>query len=107
MRDVGRRRGRVKIYRLTVVTDEGGGSDTVKELYWDTWAEIEQIKASRNAENFQDKLRQVYSVLIRWRGDKDLSDNMIVEFEGKSSAIHTIDNDRFGNKFIELIVSVG
>jgi len=107
MRDVGKRRERVKIYRLEKIIDEGGGSDTVPVLYWETWAEISQIKVSRNAEVFQDKLRQIYSLVIRHRNDKTVSDNMIVEFKGKKTSIHTIDNEKFRDQFIELIVSLG
>lgn len=107
MREAGKRRERVRIFRLEKVWDDGGGSDTVPVLYWDTWAEVEQIIGSRVAESFQDRLKQVYSLTIRHRSDKDLKDNMIVELRGKSTAIHTIDNEKFKDKFIELIVSIG
>lgn len=107
MRDAGKRSERVKIFQSDIVRDEGGGSTTVPVLFWETWAEIKQIKGSRVAESFQDKLKLVYSLILRYRSDKTLKDNMIVEFRGKTTAIHTIDNEKFKDKFIELIVSVG
>lgn len=107
MRDAGKRRERVKIFRIEKVWDDGGGSSTVPVLYWETWAEVIQIKGSRVAETFQDKLKHVYSLVIRYRNDKELKDNMLVEFRGKTTAIHTIDNEKFKDKFIELIVSIG
>ena len=107
MREAGKRSERIKIFRLEKIRDEGGGTDTIPVLYWSTWAEIEQVKGSRVAETFQDRLKQVYSIVVRFRNNKNIESNMLVEFRGKTTAIHTIDNERFKDKFIELIVSVG
>ena len=102
----GRRRERITIYKMEVVRDPGGGTDMVESKYWNTWAEVSQIRGSRVAETFQDSLKKVYSVRIRWRSDKKIDNAMKVEIRGVKTAIHSIDNTGLGDKFIELIVNV-
>lgn len=103
---VGRRRQRVIIYKNDVLRDAGGGTVVVKTIYWNTWAYIKEIKATRVAESFQDSLKKVYSVIIRYRNDKSINNAMQVEINGKLTAIDSIDNVELKGMHIELIVKV-
>lgn len=105
-RSVGKRRELITIYKAEVIRDEGGGTDTVDSVYWQTWAHVYQIKGSRVAETFQDSLKKVYSVTLRWRSDKEIDSAMKVGLFGIKTAIHSIDNVDFGDKYIELITIV-
>ncbi|MCY4779494.1 phage head closure protein [Sphingobacterium sp. UT-1RO-CII-1] len=102
----GRRRERISIYKNEVVRDLGGGTTTKETLYWDTWAWVKEIKGTRVAETFQDSLKKVYSVLIRYRDDKELNNAMQVEIRGKKTTIENIDNVELQGKYIEIIVKV-
>lgn len=104
--EIGKRREQVTIYKVEVLRDPGGGTDTVESEYWKTWAYVYQIKGTRVAETFQDSLKKVYSVTLRWRSDKEIDNAMKVEIHGVKTAIHSIDNVGFGDKYIELITVV-
>ncbi len=100
---IGRRRQMILIKRLEIIKDEGGGSDSEFVDYWKTWAEVKEVRATRVAESYQDRLKKVYSVKIRYRKDKVVSSDMRIIIKGKDYAIDGDENIDERDGFIEII----
>ncbi|WP_265712296.1 phage head closure protein [Sphingobacterium sp. InxBP1] len=100
---IGRRRQIILIKRLEIIPDEGGGSDSTLVDYWKTWAEVKEVRATRVAESYQDRLKKVFSVKIRYRKDKVVSSDMRIVIKGKEYAIDGNENIDERDGYIEII----
>ena len=73
---------RVKIYQNDPIANPYGGLDPNNTLYWDTYAEVEQLTSSRNLEANQALLLMVFRFKIRYRTDKNIQNDMLLYWRG-------------------------
>jgi len=102
-KSIGRRDVMITINRLEVVKDPGGGTESSFVKYWETWAEVREIRATRVAENYQDRLKKVFALKVRYRSDKTVTSDMRIIIKGKDYAIDGIDNIEDANTHLEII----
>lgn len=70
------------------IEDPGGGTlPGVKVIYWETFAQVRTIKNRRDAEAYQTDIEEPKEFILRYRSDKDVTKNMLIEYNGK---IYTI-----------------
>ncbi|RAJ28871.1 phage head closure protein [Pedobacter cryoconitis] len=88
---IGNKRERVTIVTFEDLKDPGGGvTPGQRVVYWETWANVTTIKNQRNAQAYQTDLEEPKEFAIRYRPDKQLTKNMIIEYR---SAKYTIQSN--------------
>lgn len=87
----GKNRERINITVTVSVRDPGGGMKPgAKTSYWETWAAVTTIKNTRNAEAYQTDLEEPKEFKIRYRPDKKVTKNMLVEYNGEDYTIQSL-----------------
>ena len=93
---IGGKRERITITSITEpIQDQGGGVlSGVPYSYWETFAEVTTIKNARNAQAYQSDLEEPKEFRIRYRADKNVTKNMLIEHAGLTYVIQSnIDTD--------------
>lgn len=88
---IGQKTERIKITTMTeAVEDPGGGIiPGTKTLYWETFAKVNTIKNKRDAESYQADLEEPKEFIIRYREDKTVTKNMLIEHAGNVYTIQS------------------
>ena len=73
----------ISIYKYIDVANDSGGTDPMEVVYWSTSAEVKMLKASRNLESNQEKLKPVAIFKVRYRNDKFLIADMNIKWRGE------------------------
>ncbi len=71
---------RIQIYSDSTIIDDYGGVDPNNTIYWDTNAEVKQLRSSRTLEANQAPLKQVFSFKVRYRRDKNIQNDMLLKW---------------------------
>jgi SPP1 family predicted phage head-tail adaptor len=96
-------RDRIRITHTPDIKDAGGGVTAgPKVIYWETFAEVTTIKNERNAQSYQTDLEEPKEFSLRFRADKTVTKNMLVEYKGKEYTIQSINDE--GERKRELII---
>lgn len=96
-------RDRIKITHTPDIKDAGGGVlPGPKVTYWETFAEVTTIKNKRDAQSYQTDLEEPKEFSLRYRADKSVTKNMLVEYKGKKYTIQSINDE--GERNRELII---
>lgn len=93
---IGGKRDQIVITSITEpIKDPGGGVlPGVSFSYWETFAEVTTIKNARNAQAYQTDLEEPKEFRIRYRADKAVTKNMLIEHAGRTYVIQSnIDTD--------------
>lgn len=93
---IGGKRERIRITTVTdPVEDAGGGIlPGIPSVYWETFAEVTTIKNARNAQAYQMDLEEPKEFRVRYRADKSVTKNMLIEHDGLTYIIQSnIDTD--------------
>lgn len=99
----GQNRAVIKITTIAIVNDQGGGVlPGVKTTYWETWADVSAIKNKRDAQSYQTDLEEPIEFKLRYRSDKHVTKNMMVEYKGNEYTIQSIVNTEERN--YELVI---
>jgi len=80
--------------------------DGFENILLETWASIEQLKASRSAENFQEQINAVYELKMRKRSVFEPRSNQSVKWRGEYYSIVQIVED-VADKMYWLITIAG
>lgn len=85
-----------QIIRIAVyndVEDGAGGVEPFEDIYWETSANVIQVKARRSLESYQEKLKPVFKFEVRFRKDKVVIEDMIVKWRGQDFRINQVEPD--------------
>jgi SPP1 family predicted phage head-tail adaptor len=89
----GFRNQRITLYAYNDIEDEAGGVKPVKEVYWCTKADVEILPAPKRIQAEDQDLRPHVKFYIRYRLDKTISDDMVVEWRGEMFTIRSVKID--------------
>lgn len=73
---------KITIYSSDGVRNPYGGLDPANTIYWETSAEVKQLRSSRTVEANQQPLQQVFQFRVRYRMDKNIQNNMLLYWRG-------------------------
>lgn len=71
---------RIEIYLNDQISDGFLGTTPNNELYWSTFAKVDQLRSRRIQEANQSPLNQVFQVTVRYRDDKQIYNDMLVKW---------------------------
>lgn len=98
----------IKIYQADNIGDSYGGSTGASEaLYWSTSASVEQLKARKQLESQQERLKPMWRFKVRYRDDKILTHDMSVVWRGIRFAIQDVEIDYVYKQFISFTAVAG
>ena len=100
--NIGKLKHRIKLIDFVEEVDKIGQTIKTEKIIKVLWARVEH-KQGKEAE-FNGKIQNVETLLIKIRYCKEMNLNMLVEFKGKRYYIIKIDNYRFLNKEMNLEV---
>lgn len=84
---------KITIVKFEDVDDGAGGSIPVEVDYWETSAEVKQLKASRQLQANQETLKPAFSFTVRYRNDKFIDVDMQLKWRGQQFAIQSAEPD--------------
>jgi len=94
---------RIEIFKYEDVSDGAGGVTPQEVLYWSTSAEVRQLKASRNLEANQERLKPVVKFKVRYRDDKFVVEDMIIKWRGEVFRVNQAIPDFIYKEFLEIL----
>jgi len=94
---------RIEIFKYEDVSDGAGGVTPQEVLYWSTSAEITQLKASRNLEANQERLKPVVKFKVRYRDDKFVIEDMIIKWRGEVFRVNQATPDYVYKEYLEIL----
>lgn len=102
---IGNKKERIRITTMSdPIEDPGGGTlPGVKITYWETFAEVNTIKNKRDAQAYQTDLEEPKEFIIRYRADKEVTKNMLIEHGGKIYTLQSNINVDEAKKTLVLI----
>jgi SPP1 family predicted phage head-tail adaptor len=88
---IGQKDQRIRITTMSdSIEDPGGGTlPGVQVIYWETFAKVNTIKNKRDAESYQTDLEEPKEFIIRYREDKTVTKNMLIEHAGQAYTIQS------------------
>lgn len=88
---IGQKTQVIKIMTTTQpVEDPGGGVlPGGKVVYWETFAQVRSIKNKRDAQAYQTDLEEPKEFILRFREDKNVNKNMLIEYNGQDYVIQS------------------
>jgi len=94
---------RIEIFKYEDVSDGAGGVTPQEVLYWSTSAEVRQLKASRNLEANQERLKPVVKFKVRYRDDKFVVEDMIIKWRGEVFRVNQATPDYVYKEYLEIL----
>ena len=73
---------RIQIYLISSTDDGYGGSFPNRSVYWETNADVEQKTVRRVDEGSQIHFDPIWKFKIRYRNDKNILNDMLVNWRG-------------------------
>lgn len=84
---------RVRLATYLNEDDGAGGNIYTEVIFWETSANVIQLKANRALESNQEKLKPVFKFEVRLRDDKVIIEDMICKWRGKDFKIISVEPD--------------
>lgn len=97
---------KIAIYENKQIKDGYGGTIPNNQLYWATFAKVEQLRSSRTQEANQSPMKQVFSFTVRYRNDKQIENDMLLLWRGQYYIISGYVPDVIFQKYVKFDATV-
>lgn len=84
---------KIRIVKYIPVDDGAGGTTTERVDYWQTSAEVKQMRSRRDVQANQDQLKPVTMFTMRDRKDKNVTTDMSLFYRGIEYSIQSAEPD--------------
>lgn len=99
--DTGDLSQKIAIYENDQIPDGYGGTIPNNEVYWSTFAKVEQLRSARTQEANQSPMKQVFTFTIRYRDDKQIQNDMLLLWRGQYYIIQGYVPDVIFQKYVK------
>jgi len=103
MANTGRLNQNIRFVRFEDTDDGAGGSYPVESTYWETSAEVKEIKAVKDLMALQEVLKSMISITVRYRDDKSIISDMQLYWRGQLFTVVRVEVDYIYKRFITVI----